>query len=227
MYEEQEAKALKQALNSVEFIVDKKHCELLSKITGKKLDKDMMKLVFADSLRQDLMLDDARRADTLCPPANGDWQRELADKPELSAMVDESIQAAFRFGYYAAMQDSGISWEPCEHFTPMGEEVVVSPLYDLPLEKEDLEAMQDGKKWDLTDSKTLYLEGKAVELWEYMYPEGYAHAKGVAIKSISEGLDTAARQKAVEEAMITELRKDKALYNKLMIRADKDLKTIY
>lgn len=145
MYEEQEAKALKQALNSVEFIVDKKHCELLSKITGKKLDKDMMKLVFADSLRQDLMLDDARRADTLCPPANGDWQRELANNPELSAMVDESIQAAFRFGYYAAMQDSGINWQSCEKMSPSEGEMVVSRWCDEPLEKKDYEAMQDSK----------------------------------------------------------------------------------
>jgi hypothetical protein len=227
MYEEQEAQALKQALESVDFCVDGKHCELLAKVTGQKLDKDFLKLIFADTLRQDLRLDNADIADKICPPANGDWQRILADKPELSAMVDESIQAAFRFGYYYAMQESGVNWQPCEKLAPIDGEKVVSPLHDLPIEKEDLEAMQDGNKWDLTDSKTIYLEGKAVELWEYLYPESYAHAKELAKKSITDGLDTAGRQKAVKEAMIAELRKDKAFYNKLMVKADKDLKTIY
>jgi len=145
MYEEQEAQALKQALNSVDFCVDKKHCGLLAKITGQKLDKDFMKVIFADTLRQDLMLDDARRADTLCPPANGDWQRELADNPSLSAKVDEAIQAAFRFGYYHAMQESGISWTPYEQFAPLDGEAVVSPFSDKPLEEKDYEAMKAAK----------------------------------------------------------------------------------
>lgn len=145
MYEEQEAQALKQALNSVVFCVDKKHCGLLAKITGQKLDKDFMKVIFADTLRQDLMLDDAAKADRICPPANGDWQRILADKPELSAMIDESIQAAFRFGYYFAMQEGGISWTPYEQFAPLDGEAVVSPFSDKPLEGKDYEAMQADK----------------------------------------------------------------------------------
>jgi hypothetical protein len=144
MYEEQEAQALKQALESVDFCVDGKHCELLAKVTGQKLDKDFLKLIFADTLRQDLRLDNADIADKICPPANGDWQRILADKPEISAMVDESIQAAFRFGYYYAMQESGISWTPYEQFAPLDGEAVVSPFSDKPLEEKRLRSHAGG-----------------------------------------------------------------------------------
>jgi hypothetical protein len=145
MYEEQEAQALKQALDSVEFCVDKKHCGLLAKITGQKLDKDFLKVIFADTLRQELLLDNAEVADRICPPSNGDWQVELADNPKLSAMIDESIQAAFRFGYYYAMQESGVNWQPFEELAPLENEMVVSPYCDEPLEKENYYAMQDSK----------------------------------------------------------------------------------
>lgn len=142
MYEEFEAKALKHAIDSVDFVVDMEHCKMLAKLTRRPLDKDLMKIVFADTLRQDLMVDCAERAEAMCPPANGEWQTILADKPELSAMIDESIQAAFRFGVYYAMQEAGISWTPAEPLTPNQNEVVVSRWCDEPLEKEDFRAMK-------------------------------------------------------------------------------------
>jgi hypothetical protein len=205
MYEEQEAQALKQALESVDFCVDGKHCELLAKVTGQKLDKDFLKLIFADTLRQDLRLDNADIADKICPPSNGDWQRILADKPELSAMVDESIQAAFRFGYYYAMHESGVNWQPCEKLEPVDGETVVSPYCDETLSPSEFGIMQESKyitgqpmpisKYEAQEDldwierqRKMQLHDFAMDMMKQENPEAYAELVARAEKQHEDSL---------------------------------------
>jgi hypothetical protein len=85
----------------------------------------------------------------------------------------------------------------------------------------------DKEEWDLTDNKTLYLEGKALKLWEYWLPESYAHAERVAIESVGEDLIKGDRNEVINNRMIEILREEKDLYNKLMTRAEQDSKTFF
>lgn len=114
MYEDEEVKALKDVLRRVDFVVNMSQCEKMAEATGRPLDRELMGLVFADTLRQDIMLEHMEDPEEHCPPLAGKWRQLLQNDKEAAGVVYESICAAFRFGYYYAMKEAGFRYCPIE-----------------------------------------------------------------------------------------------------------------
>ena len=175
------------------------------------------------------MLGDSKGTDMICPPANEDWKIILADKPELSAKVNESIKAAFRFGVYYAMQESGAWWVPAEQLTPRQDDVVVSRWCDEPMNRAEYSTMKQRKykteeePYVVNDDKEKFIR-KAVKMltqWKTgLYSDYSMEVCGNMSVQELKSMNEAEKRKVIDAGVIALLKKkDKRLYNRLITHA--------
>lgn len=224
MNKKEELGLLMQAVESVDVLVDGEAIDNMADLAGVEPTDELKRLIFAENLQNELQdLLTAEEPETIgnvCPPLKEKWDIKTI----------EAIEQAFRCGYYYAMTQAGQSWQTNETDRIMLSKLakkmqLIPPKYAIFTEGEG--HTTDKEEWDLTDNKTLYLEGKALKLWEYWMPESYAHAERNAIESVGEDLIKGDRNEVINNRMVEILREEKDLYNKLMTRAEQDSKTFF
>lgn len=142
MFEAEETKNLMCAVESVEFVQNKREGELLAKEAGIENTDSLKRMRFAEDLRnqlRDLFYDSEGYGHNMCPPAKINWIdacEKTESKTHLASIVHDAIEQAFRCGYYYAMAEGGGRWQPScrfndEYLNAIGMELVPSkPEFD-------------------------------------------------------------------------------------------------